>query len=109
MVQHQQEEHARPDAHKRRDKGPLAHVLRLLHGGDDEAPHGCRHHDAGSEARQRPLQGPAHLPFHKENKAGTDTGAEKRQQYHKNYLRFHARFSFLFFDIIIIMHYTILR
>ena len=50
MVEQEQKQHADPEADKGREEGQLTHALRLLDGGDQQAPYRRRHHHAGGEA-----------------------------------------------------------
>ena len=54
-VQRQQEQDPQPEPGHSRGKGPPAHVLRLLHGRDQQAPDGGRHHHPGGKPGQGPL------------------------------------------------------
>ena len=50
MVEQEQKQHADPKADKGREEGQLAHALRLLNSGSQQAPNGRRHHHPGSKA-----------------------------------------------------------
>ncbi len=52
FIQKQQEQDSDPEAGDCRNKGELAHRCGLLHGGDEQAPHGGGCHYASCEAGQ---------------------------------------------------------
>jgi hypothetical protein len=62
-VQYQQKQDTQPEPRNCREKGPLAHILRLFHGGDQQTPDRCRHHDTRRKAGQGPLNQQIHSSF----------------------------------------------
>ena len=62
-VQNQQEQDAQPKPDHRREKRPPAHILRLFHGGNQQAPNRCRRHNPGGKAGQSPLEHQIHSSF----------------------------------------------
>ena len=62
-VEQQQKAKAQPNAHKGGQEGKLAHMLRLLHGGNDEAPHRGGNHHTGGKAGEDALQRAVHVSF----------------------------------------------
>ncbi len=61
MVEQKQKQHAAPKADKGGEKGQLPHILRLLNGGDQQAPDGRCHHQMDTTLfaylRENPPQG----------------------------------------------------
>ena len=55
VIQTQQEEDTGPEADDRWQKDPDARPSGLLHGGDQQAPDGCSHHNARGKAGEPPL------------------------------------------------------
>jgi hypothetical protein len=61
-------------------------MLRLIHGGNDQAPYGRRHHDTGGKAGQAPLKPVIHGALHKKY-AATAHHCPNERQYNR-YNRF---------------------
>ena len=66
-VKQEQKQHAAPKADKGGEKGQLPHILRLLNGGDQQAPDGRCHHHAGGKARKGALHQITKGSFHKKH------------------------------------------
>ena len=66
-VKQEQKQHADPKSDKGGEKGQLAHALRLLNGGDQQAPDGRCHHHPGGKAGKGALHQIAKGFFHKEH------------------------------------------
>lgn len=67
MVEQEQKQHADPKADKGGEERQLSHALRLLNGGDQQAPDRRRHHHPGGKACKRTLYQIAKGFFHKEH------------------------------------------
>ena len=61
VVKSQQEQDTDPEPGKRREERQLSHPRGLFHRGNQQTPHGGRHHHAGSKAGQNALHGVAEL------------------------------------------------
>ena len=81
MVKQKQKQHADPKADKGREKGQLAHILRLLNGRNQQAPDRSCNHYSGSKAGKRPLYQITQRFFHKEYAGRTQRCTEKGNQY----------------------------
>ena len=80
MIQQQQEEHTGPESHNSGNKGRLARSFCLIHGGNEQAPNGSRHHDTGGEARKGALHRFVQVAAHEKDAGGTQCGSRKRNQ-----------------------------
>jgi hypothetical protein len=77
-VKQEQKQHADPKADKGREEGQLAHALRLLDGGDQQAPdRSCDHH-SGSKAGEGAPHQIAKGFFHKEHAGRAQCCAQER-------------------------------
>ena len=96
MIQTQQEEDTGPEADDRWQKDPDARPSGLLHGGDQQAPDGCSHHNARGKAGEPPLHPVPQALLQKKDAGGAQGGAEKRDEQPPSYCQFHSN-SLLFF------------
>ncbi len=78
MVEQEQKQHADPKSDKGGEKGQLPHILRLLNGGDQQAPDGrCHHHTGGKAGKGAPHQ-IAKGFFHKEHAGRAQCCSQER-------------------------------
>ena len=96
MVERKQEQHAEPEARKRREERELSQCCRLLDGRDEKAPDRRGYHHACGKARKRTLDQIAERFFHKEHTGRTGRRAEKRDQNPENCLHMSASGGYLF-------------
>ena len=96
VIQTQQEEDTGPEADDRWQKDPDARPSGLLHGGDQQAPDGCSHHNARGKAGEPPLHPVPQALLQKKDAGGAQGGAEKRDKQPPSYCQFHSN-SLLFF------------
>ena len=102
-VQGQEKSHPQQEPSRRGEPPGHALGLRLLHGGDQQAPHRGRHHHSGGKAQKDPLDPRCHL-FAKEK---YHAGAQHRHQagkarsrcrpYHRLHMHASSRSDFLRF------------
>lgn len=76
-VKQEQKQHADPKSDKGREEGQLAHALRLLNGGDQQAPDRCCHHHPGGKARKGALHRIAERFFIKNTQAAPSVVPKK--------------------------------
>lgn len=77
MVERQQEQHARPKANEYGYEGKAPQIGRLLDCRNAKAPHRRRHHNAGSETRERALHQIAQRALHEKHACRTERRSNK--------------------------------
>ena len=80
LVQQQQEQNAHPEADEGGHKRPFSHAGCLIHGGNQQAPDGGRHHHTGGKSRERALHRPVEAAAHKEDTAGAQGRPQEGNQ-----------------------------
>ena len=80
VVEREQKDHAGPKACRSRNKRPTSHAARLLDCRDQQAPNGCRDHDASGEAGQCTLDAFTERFSHEEHTRRAQRCAKKWNQ-----------------------------
>ena len=80
VVEEQQKQRANPKADNRRHECEVAEVRAFLHRGDEQAPDGCREHDAGRKAEERLLYVMRQLFLHEQHARRAERRAEERNR-----------------------------